>query len=263
MLDVHPPHHSDSTWRDFFIHMITIVLGLLIAIGLEQSVEALHHLHQRHELEAQLLDEAHLNADIIEANFKADEMEMAWLLGLQQDVRAMIASGGKTRFAYRRHPETSPGNPVAFLRYRTAVWDTAKQNATLALLPPPVAGVYTGSYGQEELATEARLRMIDALNQQHAFEYKFASPTQPMVPDLSQMDVKQLDDYSTLLAQSFAAAYYAKQRLREYESTNNAVLKGLTTREEITRNRLALLRGHPDNFPPPLPGTPVPASPAR
>jgi hypothetical protein len=263
MLDVHPPHHSVSTWRDFFIHMITIVLGLLIAIGLEQFVEALHHLHQRHELEAQLLDEAHINADVIEGNFKADEIEMAWLLGLQQDVRAMIASGGKTRFAYRLHPESSPGVPVAFVRYRTAVWDAAKEDATLALLPPPVAQSYTGSYGQEELASEYRFRMIDALNQQHAFEYKFASATQPMVPDLSRMDVKQLDDYSTLLAQSFAAAYYAKQRLREYESINNAVLKGLTNREEIARNRLALLRGHPDNFPSPSPGTPVPAAPTR
>ena len=40
MLDVHPAHHAASTWRDFFIHIITIVIGLLIAIGLEQTVEA-------------------------------------------------------------------------------------------------------------------------------------------------------------------------------------------------------------------------------
>ena len=36
MLDVHPAHHAASTWRDFFIHIATIVLGLLIAIGLER-----------------------------------------------------------------------------------------------------------------------------------------------------------------------------------------------------------------------------------
>lgn len=39
MLDVHPAHHAASTWRDFFIHIVTIVIGLLIAIGLEQTVE--------------------------------------------------------------------------------------------------------------------------------------------------------------------------------------------------------------------------------
>ena len=42
MLDVHPPHNPTHTWRDFFIHIATIVIGLLIAIGLEQSVEAFY-----------------------------------------------------------------------------------------------------------------------------------------------------------------------------------------------------------------------------
>lgn len=265
MLDVHPAHHAATNWRDFLVHLATIAIGLLIALGLEASVEKVHHLRQRHELEAQLLDEARQNADIIEGNFKADEIEMAWLLGLQQDVKTMITSGGKTRFAYRAHPDGSPGVPVSFVIYRTAVWDAAKQDATLALLSPPVAQTYTGAYHQEELATEYRFRMIDALNQQHAFEYKFASTTQPTIPDLSRMDSKQLDDYSTLLAQSFAAAYYAKQRLRFYEYTNNAILKGLTTQEERDRNRLASMLAHPDDFPPPSPGAPMSAAahPAR
>jgi len=35
MLDVHPPHTSTHTWRDFFIHIATICIGLLIAVDLE------------------------------------------------------------------------------------------------------------------------------------------------------------------------------------------------------------------------------------
>jgi hypothetical protein len=46
MLDVHPPHAPTHTWRDFLLHIATIVIGLLIAIGLEQSVEYLHHRRQ-------------------------------------------------------------------------------------------------------------------------------------------------------------------------------------------------------------------------
>jgi hypothetical protein len=45
MLDVHPPHSPTHTWRDFFIHVATICVGLLIAVGLEQTVEAIHHRH--------------------------------------------------------------------------------------------------------------------------------------------------------------------------------------------------------------------------
>jgi len=47
MLDVHPPHQAAHTWTDFFIHIAIIVVGLLIALGLEQTVE---HVHLRHDL---------------------------------------------------------------------------------------------------------------------------------------------------------------------------------------------------------------------
>ena len=45
MIDIHPPHHAATTRRDFLIHLGTVVLGILIAIGLEQSVEYFHHRH--------------------------------------------------------------------------------------------------------------------------------------------------------------------------------------------------------------------------
>jgi hypothetical protein len=42
MLEVHAPHQTPHSWKDFFIHIATIVLGLLIAVGLEQMVERIH-----------------------------------------------------------------------------------------------------------------------------------------------------------------------------------------------------------------------------
>jgi hypothetical protein len=46
MLDVHAPHESISTWKGFILHIATIVIGLLIAVGLEQTVEFIHHRHR-------------------------------------------------------------------------------------------------------------------------------------------------------------------------------------------------------------------------
>jgi hypothetical protein len=57
MLDVHPPHEPMHGPRDFFLHLFTITCGLLIALGLEASVEALHHRHQRQEAEANIRQE--------------------------------------------------------------------------------------------------------------------------------------------------------------------------------------------------------------
>src|SRR6202044_3403878 len=79
MLDVHPPHHAASTWRDFLIHIATITVGLLIAVGLEQTVESLHHRHQRLELEDQLHSEARRNLDLIHGNITRLKAMGAWL----------------------------------------------------------------------------------------------------------------------------------------------------------------------------------------
>lgn len=57
MIDIHPAAHAASTWRDFLIHITTICIGLLIAIGLEQSIEALHRMHERETLRDSLNNE--------------------------------------------------------------------------------------------------------------------------------------------------------------------------------------------------------------
>jgi hypothetical protein len=61
MLDVHAPHETVHTWKDFFIHIATITIGLLIAIALEQTVEYLHHRHQAEEMADKLRAESLAN----------------------------------------------------------------------------------------------------------------------------------------------------------------------------------------------------------
>ena len=45
-MDVHAPHHAIEGWKDFFVHLVTISVGLLIAVGIEGCVE----LHREHKL---------------------------------------------------------------------------------------------------------------------------------------------------------------------------------------------------------------------
>jgi hypothetical protein len=62
------PPTPPPTWRDFFIHIATIVIGLIIAIALEQTVEFIHHAHQRSELLEDLQRESNYNKAICEGN---------------------------------------------------------------------------------------------------------------------------------------------------------------------------------------------------
>ncbi len=65
MLDIHPPEHGLHGVRDFLLHLFTITIGLLIAISLEQSVEAIHHRHQRREAEETIRQELRENRDTL------------------------------------------------------------------------------------------------------------------------------------------------------------------------------------------------------
>jgi hypothetical protein len=60
VLDVHAPHEAAHTWADFFIHIATIVVGLLIAIALEQTVEFFHHRQEVAETRAAAAAEGRL-----------------------------------------------------------------------------------------------------------------------------------------------------------------------------------------------------------
>ena len=44
-MDVHPVHHAPLTWRDFFVQLLMITIGLFIALTLQAAVESLHHRH--------------------------------------------------------------------------------------------------------------------------------------------------------------------------------------------------------------------------
>src|SRR5579863_6651715 len=92
MLDVHAPHEAVHTWKAFFIHIATICVGLLIAVGLEQTVEAVHHHHQREQLLVSLNHDTH--ATLQDADFAAGERlrRMQWIQVRIEQVQAALAS---------------------------------------------------------------------------------------------------------------------------------------------------------------------------
>src|SRR5262245_13442475 len=68
MHEAHAPHEPIHSWRQFFVHIATIVIGLLLAVGLEQTVEFFHHRHQRVELEAQMREVLEIDLRVIDEN---------------------------------------------------------------------------------------------------------------------------------------------------------------------------------------------------
>jgi hypothetical protein len=128
MLDVHVPHPT-HTWKDFFIHIATISVGLLIAIGLEQTVEFLHHRHQLQKAREELLED-------VETNRAATTKQLDCVHAIQAELTADTA----LLLAHRATNQPVAGKlrfDWSFRKTRTAGYTLNKQAGALDLMPHP------------------------------------------------------------------------------------------------------------------------------
>jgi len=131
MLDVHPPHQPVHGLRDFLVHLSTITVGLLIALGLEACVEWMHHRHQVEDVRVALLRERSENQKRFVENTAFTRQDAALL---QNDLLVL-------RFC-QTHPGTSEGSlPGVFVltnSYQRSVdsaWTMAQATSVTALMP--------------------------------------------------------------------------------------------------------------------------------
>jgi len=236
MIDVHVPHGGVRTWKDFWIHLGTITLGLLIAISLEQSVEWLHHLHQ---LESDLHAEAEKNLAIMDDDYRFFDASMAQIAANRERVDAMRASGGKIKLSYL--PFKNPhANGVGSTTPLASVWTTAKESELVGLLPREEAKFYGRVYRQYDIYMDFNDHLRDVDVERTSFEAQFAAT--PMVrweriyPDLSRMSAEQLDEESALLTKFWVAQSYQRGRLDFFYAAESAVLEGGASDEDVLRH---------------------------
>jgi hypothetical protein len=179
MLDVHPPHHSTRTWSDFFIHIATICVGLLIAIGLEQSIEVLHRHHERIALQADLRTEATSNRQIIAHDLNMRNLE-PWFDQAAQAADAAVPTQGKIHLVLPQ-PPCFPGSVgTSKMRYfapSEAVWTTAKKSALVTLLPVEQARMYARLAHNYELLAANREDVYRNCSAIAAMQQRFAHST--------------------------------------------------------------------------------------
>ena len=143
MLDVHPPHHAAHTWRDFFVHIATICIGLLIAIGLEQCVEAIHHHHQREDLERQMHVESEQNLDLVSAQIRFAAQRRDYLNACVHALQAATPSNGQLVVTLPVNTVSFPARSQGLLVSPSrGTWTIAQAAGTVALLPAEKAKVY-------------------------------------------------------------------------------------------------------------------------
>jgi hypothetical protein len=225
MLDVHPPHQSVHTWQDFFIHIATIVIGLLIAVGLEQTVEAIHHHDQRNELTDHMRAEADRNLPVIRESLVRLQTQRAYLQSLQAELSSAKVSGTNVSL-----PGVTPrGGSAIFVSVSRSTWISAQAAGLVALLPSNQAGLYARiDFNAEEAIHDEdemyeNLRLFLAECSRANFDYA--------APAISTLTVAHRDNLLFQLSRVETAIENYAMRLSLMEGADESVVAGVLSLE--------------------------------
>ena len=153
MLDVHAPEHGISGVRDFFLHLFTITIGLLIALGLEAAVEAVHHRHQREEAETLIRQELQNNlAQLREGTPVAvnELRQMNLVLNtLEALEQAQPAALHESEFSFHEAP------------MQDAAWRTASTTGALSYMDYAEVERFSNAYKEQALLQTMEEQALD------------------------------------------------------------------------------------------------------
>jgi hypothetical protein len=192
LLEVHPAHHAASTWRDFFIHIATIVIGLLIAVGLEQTVELVHHRHQLRDLREGIQTDARIYLhDVDQLRFVNTQMMEDISARIVQVRQAMSRHERLGAPAYRPQPATST--------IRLGNVSAAKASGLVQLLSQDEINVIGDAEVAVVKSETLKEHAQEAMRKRVVFEQKFQASYPDGAFDFSAATPAQLDEYLGLL----------------------------------------------------------------
>jgi PPE-repeat protein len=132
-------------WKDFFVHLLTITVGLLIAVGIEGCVE----LHREHKLvrEARetMREEIQHNSDQMkEALGKLDQQTVT----IKKNIATLTRILENPKDKEARNASINADFTVVGLR--ETAWKTAQTTGALSFMPYAESQRYSNVYGSQQ-----------------------------------------------------------------------------------------------------------------
>jgi hypothetical protein len=238
ILEVHAPHEALHTWKGFFIHMATIVIGLLIAVGIEQTIEYFHHRHLREQLEAQM-------QEVFAGDLRSDASSIEQLSQLRAyllEIRAAVTG----RLDGKQEPLSPPANDprmVLFLIFpNIAPYEAAKENGTVAYLSTARIRIYNRVAFQRELAAIDLEHWFEGLAALAAFNERYTDSTGNIEmggvttgPDITKLSRPELVEYLGVVATLIKKSDLMVDRYRLFDRECRAILAGVRDEDALIR----------------------------
>jgi hypothetical protein len=146
-MEIGAPHGSIRSLKDFGVHLGTVILGILIALGLEQWLESHHRSKMAAEAEAGFRGEMQFAIEQVKS--VTDKIP-----GTRSDIEAQIAKLSAPA------AQGAPDEPIKYplLAYQlvpSASWDTAIATQVLGTLPYNTVRKYEVVYAELKVFVDA------------------------------------------------------------------------------------------------------------
>ena len=165
VIDIHPPHQAAHSWRDIFVHLATITVGLFIALTLEGCVEWQHHRHLVHEAR-----------ENIRSEMQDNQKELKGALDVIYKEQAEVRSDIEVLIKLKQNPEAH-GLSVN-LRFSNsglanASWNTAHETGAFSFMGYPEVKKYAEVYDTQKLFADQTTRVTSAYTNSFSVLYIF------------------------------------------------------------------------------------------
>lgn len=176
-MEVHPPHSPIHSVKDFMLHLLAITIGLLIALGLEATMEWIHHRHQAAEARKNIAQEIRDNQQNLTRELSAlptEETQLDKLL----DVVSEEENGGKAK----------PDQRLVWvvIRLNDASWSTAFTTGAVEHMDYDEVRRYSQLYGLQQMFNTTMDRYLESRRDMYAVLTRLDLPNKPSAAEFEE-----------------------------------------------------------------------------
>jgi hypothetical protein len=151
-MDIHPPRQPIHTLKDFLLHLLTITVGLFIALSLEAAVESVHHRHLVRDARQNLRREIGDNHQLYSMNAK-------WIA----ENRDQLGRNMELLRELRKGKPLDPANLGWHWQWNSfsgVAWRAARDNGAVSYMDPNWISSYSSIYLQQDYINSTALSIV-------------------------------------------------------------------------------------------------------
>jgi len=179
VLDIHLPNGKLRGFKDFFLHLFTITIGLLIALSLEGWVEYRHHQHLAREAE-----------DSLRAEIANNAHEVVRQRQMIKDGQKKLEADLKVLAEFRAHPHAKMGHidlSIGLGDFDDMAWKNAQNTGALTFMQYKDAQNFSDVYTLQDVYFKT---VLSSLNDRGNATSLFISSPDGWVPSPAQIDME-------------------------------------------------------------------------